>query len=79
MLPNAAGKGTNTLMNRSANAVDGALATSIKVTKQEDGTYSATPVGKTGQVVGPSVATSETTAINLCKQALQKAVAEGKL
>jgi hypothetical protein len=66
-------------MNRSSNAVDGPLSTSIKTTKQEDGSYKAEAVGKTGEVVGPTVARSEFSAVSQLKQNLQKAVAEGKL
>lgn len=66
-------------MNRSSNACDGPLSTSIKVTKQEDGTYAASAVGAVGQTVAPVVATSECNAINLLRQALQKAAGEGKI
>lgn len=66
-------------MNRSSNACDGPLSTSIKVTKQQDGTYVAQPIGFVGTVVQPVVAHSESVAINLCKQALQSAAEQGKI
>jgi len=66
-------------MNRSSDAIGGPLDVSLKVHKQEDGTYTATPVGSIGQAVGPTVGRTESEAINLCKQSLQKAVASGKI
>lgn len=66
-------------MNRSSWGLDGAQSPALKVNKQEDGTFKAEYVGQTGQVVGPAVATSESNAINLAKQAYQKAVEQGKL
>ena len=66
-------------MNRSSDAVGGPLDVSLKVTKQDDGTYACTPVGEIGKVVGPTVGRTESEAINLTKQTLQKAVASGKI
>lgn len=66
-------------MNRSSNAIDGALASSIKVNKQEDGSYKAQALGSVGQAVEATVGRSESEAVNLLKQSIQKAVASGKL
>jgi len=66
-------------LNRSSDAVNGPLDVSLKVTKQEDGTFAATPVGEIGKTLGPTVGRTESEAINLCKQGLQKAVANGKI
>lgn len=66
-------------MNRSTNAIDGPLNATIKISKQEDGTFVAQPIGKTGDIVGPIAGRSESEATNLCKQALQRAAGEGKI
>lgn len=66
-------------MNRSNDAATGPINTTIKVTKQEDGTFVAQPIGNTGKIVGPVAGRSECEAMNLCKQKLQNAAAEGKI
>lgn len=66
-------------MNRSSNAASGPINTTIRVSKQDDGTFVAQPIGQTGTIVGPVAGRSESEAMNLCKQALQKAAADGKI
>ncbi len=66
-------------MNRSSNAAHSTLGVTVKVAKQADGTYVAQPSGDLGKSIPPVVGRSESEAMNLCTQAVNKANSEGKI
>lgn len=66
-------------MNRSANTADSTLGVTVKLTKADSGGFVAQATGKVGTVVGPVVGRTESEAMNLHSQAVNRANAEGKL